>query len=1230
MNCLTSNVFDLTWSNEKLSQEKGIVLIYLGFNENAFRSLNYASQPVHFRSGKNMKTVINYFFDIPVEKCDGSVSEETLNPELLLSSIQNCYQPDKSSSVSHELLIPELRPYQSQAVDWMLNCEKSSNSLNQLEIHDLYCEFKSKNGPSIYFHKYGGFFVKEKYRPVPRSKGGILCDEMGLGKTVEVIACILLNPRPSMIVESASKESLDQNRKVEKYEAANHSFECICGSNYSEDIDETIQCSKCGLLQHPGCILNNPLTAWDDYVCPYCLVNDPNKILKSRATLIVSPSVILHQWEEEINKHVKEGGVKVYVYLGVNQQKFIHPSVLADNDIVVTAYEVFKSEINYLNLPHGDNQRALRNPQKYRCIPSPLLSIEWWRICLDEAQMVENVSAKVSQLAWQLHSINRWCITGTPIQKSFQDLYGLLLFLGYDPFNEKIWWQELLWKPFMNGCSDTLKAVLNQVLWRTKKTQVMEQIGIPPVETVVHNLQFSIVEKIFYENSREYRLNEFRQCVAEFGCQDDKIDFMDKRLFFKLLVPLKKLQLCCDWFGSPDEKRVTIPELHDHLIRTSRLDCEECHRQLIAALNGVAGLNSIQKNFEEASNAYTKALQSIEDNKTNIKTDKLQQIHILYNYSKLIKQGPICLDEDSNDGTFHEAINVYEVKCDELVNSYLEKYRFSAQKAFQHFTDYVKKVNKIESQCKFDWWWNLVKTLKGEEEQSTFIRNLKIFLSDVIGNSVHNSIVYRFSNPLGLQYCIVTALDYLLDVHKELITSLKKVCTPPVSEDFAPCRDCHLRPEKNVERRKICQLCQVDRKFKEYESKLFRFEEYCSEDEEQDDKGVCFQRIRKGTHANSDLELTFKFIIAYFKNNSVNCRHIEDGCKVYELFLTLRKEFKAARNSWLLQNDYINALDEVDMAKTSMQLCSDETDLSSKNSDPNKLYLVTTSQMPSMLLQFKSDAITYEKSFKHKLGRLFYLNNLKKADDMENKPFDETCPVCNEALKNAWSVLQCGHSFCCHCISIIMSQVLTEDSDLHCAVCREVTHVKEVYYVDPEKMKRIKESIEVKGRYSTKITAVTKCILEIKKNDPFAKSIVFSGSVDLLYTIQDAFTANHINYCCVADKSELKKNLAEYKLSEDLNVLVMPLQLGANGLNITEASHVLFIEPPMIKSVKLQGIGRLHRFGQDKKITVHEFFIEGTIQEKIYHMNRDAILEDQGECSAKSNLTVNDLLTILG
>lgn len=72
--------------------------------------------------------------------------------------------------------------------------------------------------------------------------------------------------------------------------------------------------------------------------------------------------------------------------------------MLAEQDVVITTYDVLRSELNYVDIPHSNSKdgRRFRNQKRYMAVPSPLVAVEWWRICLDEAQMVECPTAKAS------------------------------------------------------------------------------------------------------------------------------------------------------------------------------------------------------------------------------------------------------------------------------------------------------------------------------------------------------------------------------------------------------------------------------------------------------------------------------------------------------------------------------------------------------------------------------------------------------------------------------------------------------------------------------------------------------------------------------------------------------------------------------------------------------------------------------------------------------------------
>ncbi|CAG9460083.1 unnamed protein product [Pedinophyceae sp. YPF-701] len=100
-------------------------------------------------------------------------------------------------------------------------------------------------------------------------------------------------------------------------------------------------------------------------------------------------------------------------------------------------------------------------------------------------------------------------------------------------------------------------------------------------------------------------------------------------------------------------------------------------------------------------------------------------------------------------------------------------------------------------------------------------------------------------------------------------------------------------------------------------------------------------------------------------------------------------------------------------------------------------------------------------------------------------------------------------------------------------------------------------------------------------------------------------------------------------------VALLPLRVGANGLNITEAQHVVFVEPLLDPAVEAQAVGRVHRIGQTRETQVHRFVVEATVEEGVHAMARrraagqDLSAAGAGRRAEEKALTVVDVARLV-
>ncbi|GFT67052.1 hypothetical protein NPIL_67921 [Nephila pilipes] len=243
----------------------------------------------------------------------------------------------------------------------------------------------------------------------------------------------------------------------------------------------------------------------------------------TRATLIVCLASIVHQWGDEITKHCEDGALKVLLYHGPKRERDI--SKMKKYKVVVTTYSTLLSEM-----------KALVNNQ----IDSGLFNLKWERVILDEAHTVKNYKSKTAEAVFRLMSYRRWCVTGTPIHNEFKDMYSLIKFLQFSPFDDEKKWKALISDDTESSNKRRDLLVKSILLRRTKEDE--DKSGKPMIQMVkktmnLCNIELSVAEQAVYDQL-DSRINELVNKLLNKPSR--RINATSS-----LLVLLLRLQQCC-------------------------------------------------------------------------------------------------------------------------------------------------------------------------------------------------------------------------------------------------------------------------------------------------------------------------------------------------------------------------------------------------------------------------------------------------------------------------------------------------------------------------------------------------------------------------------------------------------------------------------------------------------------------------------------------------------------
>ena len=212
------------------------------------------------------------------------------------------------------------------------------------------------------------------------------------------------------------------------------------------------------------------------------------------ATLIITPPSILQQWISEINRHAPH--LKVTHYEGIKSASKKSAAeiveTLATSDVVISTYSVLAAEINFTAL---NPEKTLRRESKYPRPKSPLMQLSWWRVVIDEAQMIESGVSKAAVVARMIPRINAWCVTGTPVRKDVNDLLGLLVFLRFEPFASI----KHVWSSLISSNKYEFRKLFGWLALRHSKQSVRDELKLPAQRRYVITMPFTPIEEQHYQ-----------------------------------------------------------------------------------------------------------------------------------------------------------------------------------------------------------------------------------------------------------------------------------------------------------------------------------------------------------------------------------------------------------------------------------------------------------------------------------------------------------------------------------------------------------------------------------------------------------------------------------------------------------------------------------------------------------------------------------------------------------
>ncbi|PKY04018.1 DEAD box-containing helicase-like transcription factor/DNA repair protein [Aspergillus campestris IBT 28561] len=1003
----------------------------------------------------------------------------------------------------------------------------------------------------------------------------------------------------------------------------------------------------------------------------------------SGATLIITPPAILEQWEQEIRSHAP--GLRVTHYEGIQRHKTMSNqelvNFLVDHDVVLTTYNVLAREVHY----SGDApKRDLRHEKRFEPRKSPLVQISWWRVCLDEAQMIETGVSNAAKVARLIPCQNAWAVTGTPLRRDITDLLGLLLFLHYEPFCG-------VWNRLCHFFKPTLAQIVHSTAIRHNKDNVRDELRLPPQKRIVLTVPFTAVEEQRYGQLFEQMCEE---CGLDYTGAPVTDDWNpdDFSVIEKMRSWLARLRQTCLHPGGNHRRGLgtggplrSVNEVLEVMIdqTDSLAQAEERTLLLSQARRGQLLENALHR--QEALDVWTKSLEranaiveecrerlNSECAKNGIRTPKVDDDSASAEISD--NEGNE-MEKNTRVGTYRQrlrfALDVqhtcvfftanayYQIKTDpNLTTPDTEKFK-SLEKSEMEAYETAKLIRKEMLADVSRKASRYMRKIREKQKTQQFVKIPKMNPELYSSGLESRRVLDRFED-----FCEALnghAVQY--DMWRQIMIKLLSRSLIDQEDDSELEGDEYEKSTKLQDEMYVymeaLRAMFADRNdaLTGQKNTLIAHEVKMGIIQAQKGEGPSPKLYLETMNARSDIKPepqlgSLRGIISELRSltTSLEWQANEGSSRARAELGLVTLVLKHASNMASEQTKAaLNLSKEVEMFRDTMNHRLEYYRQLQRISDTVAPYDEESVGKPLneavFAAQLEQERITAEKvsSLKAKLRYLLHLRDESGSDESSR-----ICIICQSGFEIGVLTV-CGHKYCKECLQLWWSRSRT------CPTCKkrlkandfhQITYKPQEFVAEEEKApmkmgsERLRKNsiytdissgtlseiknIDLDSSFGTKIDTLARHILWLREHDPGSKSVVFSQYRYFLGILGSAFKKFQIGYSTFDNKDGIHM----FKTDPSVECFLLHAEAQSSGLNLVNATHVFLCEPLVNTAIELQAIARVHRIGQRRPTTVWMYLVSDTVEQSIYELSvsrrQDHIIQKERQRESHSTMSQQD------